>query len=164
MCVVCQRSRCFNKPMSFLEITFSHQKVARGCQQYRKEERLESRERSILNGCHTDGLADNMTPQWIFAAVRAFILLSHGRAGLYESYTMWPFKFMPFDGLLALKADNVSCSGRSSFKSFFSALTWKLGNRYPPVGALAYRRGKARASDLPPQGGDSKKPLHGRSP
>ena len=27
----------------------------------------------------------------------------------------------------------------------------KLGNRYPPVGALAYRRGKARASDLPPQ-------------
>ena len=26
-----------------------------------------------------------------------------------------------------------------------------LGNRYPPVGALAYRRGKARASDLPPQ-------------
>ena len=27
----------------------------------------------------------------------------------------------------------------------------KLGNRYPLVGALAYRRGKARASDLPPQ-------------
>ena len=26
-----------------------------------------------------------------------------------------------------------------------------LGNRYQPVGALAYRRGKARASDLPPQ-------------
>ena len=30
------------------------------------------------------------------------------------------------------------------------AVIW-LGNRYPPVGALAYRRGKARASDLPPQ-------------
>ena len=28
--------------------------------------------------------------------------------------------------------------------------TEELGNRYPPFGALAYRRGKARASDLPP--------------
>ena len=27
----------------------------------------------------------------------------------------------------------------------------KLGNRYPPVGALAYRQGKARAFDLPTQ-------------
>ena len=33
----------------------------------------------------------------------------------------------------------------------FDAQINKLGNRYPPVGALAYRRGKARASDLPPQ-------------
>ena len=32
-----------------------------------------------------------------------------------------------------------------------TAMNIELGNRYPPDGALAYRRVKARASDLPPQ-------------
>ena len=36
-----------------------------------------------------------------------------------------------------------------SYVTEISKIIQELGNRYPPVGALAYKRGKARAIDLP---------------
>ena len=56
----------------------------------------------------------------------------------YFSVKVTHLKFDTLLGYVLLHTYSMICSS-------------KLGIRYPPVGALAYRRGKARASDFPPQ-------------